>query len=84
MKQGLSVTGVNTAATLWATAAVGALAGAWMWKEALAGAALIIAGNGFLYPLAAWMDRLRFNTGREMPPADYLDRLPATGTTRAL
>jgi putative Mg2+ transporter-C (MgtC) family protein len=30
MKQGLSVTGLNTAATLWATAAVGALAGARM------------------------------------------------------
>jgi uncharacterized membrane protein YhiD involved in acid resistance len=28
MKQGLSVTGLNTAVTLWATAAVGALAGA--------------------------------------------------------
>ena len=72
MKQGLSVTGLNTAATLWATAAVGALAGAWMWKEAVAGAAIIIAGNGFLHPLAGWMDRLRFNTGREVPPADYL------------
>jgi uncharacterized membrane protein YhiD involved in acid resistance len=28
IKQGSSVTGLNTAATLWATAAVGALAGA--------------------------------------------------------
>lgn len=72
MKQGLSVTGLNTAATLWATAAVGALAGAWMWKEALAGAAIIVAGNGFLYPLAVRMDRLHLTTGRETPPADYL------------
>jgi putative Mg2+ transporter-C (MgtC) family protein len=72
MKQGLSVTGLNTAATLWATAAVGALAGAWMWREALAGAAIIIAGNGFLYPLAVWMDHLHVKTGREVPPADYL------------
>ena len=72
MKQGLSVTGLNTAATLWATAAVGALCGAWMWKEAVAGAAIIVAGNGFLHPLAARMDRLHFNAGREVPPADYL------------
>jgi putative Mg2+ transporter-C (MgtC) family protein len=71
MKQGLSVTGLNTAATLWATAAVGALAGAWAWREAVAGAAIIVAGNGFLHPLAARMDRLHFEAGRELPPVDY-------------
>jgi putative Mg2+ transporter-C (MgtC) family protein len=72
MKQGASVTGLNTAATLWATAAVGALAGAWMWREAVAGAAIIIAGNTFLYPLAARMDRARTKAGREIGPADYV------------
>src|ERR1700731_5467154 len=64
MKQGSSVTGLNTAATLWATAAVGALAGAWMWREAIVGAGIIIAGNTFLYPLAARMDRAVGKTGR--------------------
>jgi putative Mg2+ transporter-C (MgtC) family protein len=72
MKQGSSVTGLNTAATLWATAAVGALAGAWMWREAIAGAGIIIAGNTFLYPLAARMDRARSRAGREIPPAEYI------------
>src|SRR5246127_645887 len=72
MKQGSSVTGLNTAATLWATAAVGALAGAWMWREAIVGAGIIIAGNTFLYPLAARMDRARSRTLREIPPADYI------------
>ena len=71
MKQGSSVTGLNTAATLWATAAVGALAGAWAWREAVAGTVIIVAANGFLYPLAARMDRLRFQTGREVMPVDY-------------
>jgi putative Mg2+ transporter-C (MgtC) family protein len=72
MKQGSSVTGLNTAATLWATAAVGALAGAWAWRESIAGAAIILAGNGFLYPLAARMDRLHFEAGREVTPVDYV------------
>jgi putative Mg2+ transporter-C (MgtC) family protein len=71
MKQGASVTGLNTAATLWATAAVGALAGAWMWREAIAGAAIIIAGNTLLFPLAARMDRARSKSGREIASADY-------------
>jgi putative Mg2+ transporter-C (MgtC) family protein len=72
MKQGSSVTGLNTAATLWATAAVGALCGAWMWREAIVGAAIIIAGNTLLFPLAARMDRARSRAGREIPPADYV------------
>lgn len=72
MKQGSSVTGLNTAATLWAAAAVGALAGAWMWREAITGAVIIIATNGFLFPLASKMDTARLWGGRENPAADYL------------
>jgi putative Mg2+ transporter-C (MgtC) family protein len=71
MKQGLSVTGLNTAATLWATGSVGALAGAWMWREAVTGAVIIVSANGFLHPLAGAMDR-RNLTSRETPSADYL------------
>ena len=72
MKQGSSITGLNTAATLWAAAAVGALAGAWMWREAITGAVIIIATNGFLFPLASKMDRARLWGSRENPAADYL------------
>jgi putative Mg2+ transporter-C (MgtC) family protein len=71
MKQGMSVAGLNTAATLWATGAIGALAGAWMWREASAGAAIVILANGLLYPLGRRMDRVRFQPGRDEPPADY-------------
>jgi uncharacterized membrane protein YhiD involved in acid resistance len=81
MKQGLSVTGLNTAATLWATAAVGALAGAWMWREAIAGAAIIIAGNVFLHPLAARIDRLHFESGRTPRRPDRWDRRSCNGGT---
>jgi putative Mg2+ transporter-C (MgtC) family protein len=72
MKQGMSVTGLNTAATLWATAAVGALAGAWMWREATAGAAIILTANWFLQPLAGRMDRAHKESSRDVTPADYL------------
>jgi putative Mg2+ transporter-C (MgtC) family protein len=73
MKQGLSVTGLNTAATLWSTAAVGALAGAWMWREAIAGAAIVVAGNWFLQPLANRMDRMHATRdSHQAMPADYV------------
>lgn len=71
MKQGLSVTGLNTAATLWSTAAVGALAGAWLWREALASAVIVVAVNLLLHPLAERMDRRRNWGGREHPPVHY-------------
>jgi putative Mg2+ transporter-C (MgtC) family protein len=72
MKQGMSVTGLNTAATLWSTAVVGALAGAAAYREAITGAVIIVAANSFLHTLAIRMDRLHFSTGRENPPADYV------------
>ncbi len=72
MKQGLSVTGLNTAATLWSTAAVGALAGAWLWREALASAVIVVAVNLLLHPLAEKMDRRKNWGGREHPPVHYL------------
>lgn len=57
VRHGSAVSGLNTAATLWTTAAVGALAGAWMWREAVAGAVIVVAGNLLLYPLTQRMDR---------------------------
>jgi putative Mg2+ transporter-C (MgtC) family protein len=65
IKAGLTVFGLNTAATLWATAAVGALCGVWMWREAIAGAVIIIASNGLLYPLAKWIDGRPQKPGHE-------------------
>ncbi len=55
-RSGVNVTGLNTAATIWATAAVGALAGFGYWGEAAAGAVLIILLNLVLQPLADRID----------------------------
>lgn len=62
VKEGMTVIGLNTAATLWCSGAVGALCGVWMWREALAGTVLIIGTNGLLYPLSRWID------GRPLKP----------------
>lgn len=57
LRSGLTVVGLNTAATMWATAAVGALAGFGFWRQALAGAVCIVLFNGVLQPLAAAIDK---------------------------
>jgi putative Mg2+ transporter-C (MgtC) family protein len=57
LKDGMSVSGLNTAATLWAAAAVGALAGVGLFVEASLGAFVLISLNFLMGPLSEYMDR---------------------------
>ena len=52
MREGLSVRGLNTAATVWCSAAVGALAGYGFLLKAALGVFFIVAANLFLRPIA--------------------------------
>jgi putative Mg2+ transporter-C (MgtC) family protein len=56
-KEGFNVRGLNTAATLWATAAVGTLCGSGFVSEAVIGAAIVVAANVVLRPLVARINR---------------------------
>src|ERR1700759_2260858 len=51
LKEGTQIRGLNTAATLWCSAAVGAFAGAMMWGEAVALSVFVVPGNTLLRPL---------------------------------
>ncbi|ALR12740.1 hypothetical protein BST43_04000 [Mycobacteroides saopaulense] len=82
MKQGATITGLNTAATMWATAAVGALAGGGMYEVAILGAAAIVVANLLLRPLGHLLDR-QPATGRESEPAAYLFEVTTTDETEA-
>src|SRR5271156_1647847 len=57
MKDGGSVRGLNTAATLWCSAAVGACAGAGELLDAVFVAVLLIAINSVLRPLSRFIDQ---------------------------
>src|ERR1700736_4220332 len=61
MKEGLNVRGLNTAATLWASAAVGACAGADMAAQSVALTIFVLAGNTLLRPLVNAIDRIPLN-----------------------
>src|SRR6201986_2474261 len=58
MKEGMNVRGLNTAATLWASAAVGSCAGADMVAQSAALTAFVLAGNTLLRPLVNAIDRI--------------------------
>lgn len=57
MKEGAQVRGLNTAATLWGSAAVGAFAGAGLVVEAVIVAGLVLAANTLLRPVVDMINR---------------------------
>jgi len=57
MKDGANVRGLNTAATLWCSAAVGACAGAGETLDAVFVSILLIAINSILRPLSRYIDQ---------------------------
>jgi putative Mg2+ transporter-C (MgtC) family protein len=62
LKEGTQIRGLNTAATLWCSAAVGAFAGAALWAEAIALSFFVVAGNTLLRPLVNYINRLPIDT----------------------
>lgn len=62
MREEGNVRGLNTAATLWGSAAVGACAGADMLLEALLGATFVLASNTLLRPVVDRINRQPMDT----------------------
>ena len=58
MREGLNVRGLNTAATLWCSAAVGAASGAGLVVESALLTAFVVAGNTLLRPLVNRINRI--------------------------
>jgi putative Mg2+ transporter-C (MgtC) family protein len=58
LRQGFDVRGLTTAATLWATAAVGALVGSGFELQGAVGAGVIVVVNAFVQPLANAISRI--------------------------
>jgi putative Mg2+ transporter-C (MgtC) family protein len=66
LKDGLSIRGLNTAATLWFTAAIGALAGAGYVLFPVSGTIAVLGANTLLRPLARVMDRNKESADAEI------------------
>jgi putative Mg2+ transporter-C (MgtC) family protein len=58
MKEGVNIRGLNTAATLWCSAAVGAASGAGLIAEAVLLTLFVIAGNTLLRPIVNSINRI--------------------------
>ena len=76
MKQGMDVRGLNTAATLWASAAVGSCAGADMVAQAAALTVFVLAGNTLLRPLVNAINRIPLD--EKASEATYYFKLSVT------
>lgn len=58
LKDGTNIRGLNTAATLWCSAAVGTFAGSGLTAEAGVLTLFVLAGNTLLRPLVNWVNRI--------------------------
>jgi putative Mg2+ transporter-C (MgtC) family protein len=61
-KEGVNVRGLNTAATLWCSCAVGMLAGAGHWSRAIFAAGIVVGVNLVLRPLVGLINRQPLET----------------------
>lgn len=61
MREGGSVRGLNTAATLWGSAAVSSAAGAALYVEAIIGTVFVLAANTLLRPAVNWINHRPIN-----------------------
>lgn len=80
MKEGTNIRGLNTAATLWCSAAVGAFAGADRIAEAGLLAILVLVGNTVLRPLVNVINRIPIDAGQT--EATYKVHVTATDDLR--
>jgi putative Mg2+ transporter-C (MgtC) family protein len=80
-REGLNVRGLNTAATLWCSAAVGVLAGVGAWVQALMAAALVVGVNLLLRPLVQRISQQPL-TSMELP-SGYLVSVVCQGEREA-
>lgn len=64
-KEGLNVTGLNTAATLWCAASVGVMCGAGFYPQAAIATGFVISANLFLRPFVKFIGRHPAGTAEE-------------------
>jgi len=74
LRNGLNITRLNTAATLWCSAAIGTLAGYGMYGSAITGAVAVIGTNICLRPLGKALNRGRVTSDADIT---YLFRITA-------
>lgn len=80
LRNGLNITGLNTAATLWCSAAIGTLAGYGLYGSAATGAVAVIAANVCLRPVGKALNR---GKGAADSDLTYLFRITARNDQEA-
>ncbi|MBV8154776.1 MAG: MgtC/SapB family protein [Candidatus Eremiobacteraeota bacterium] len=71
LREGTNITGLNTAATIWSTAAVGAFVGLGLLEQAVLGALAILGFNLCLQPAVEQLDRRAAEFAEAHGPKTY-------------
>ncbi|MEC4115749.1 MgtC/SapB family protein [Myroides phaeus] len=71
MKDGFSIRGLNTAATIWCSASVGSMCGVGLWQEAIVMAVLIVSAHLLLRPIGTLMNKMSFESDIDSSEVHY-------------
>lgn len=71
MKDGFSIRGLNTAATIWCSASVGSMCGVGLWQEAIVMAILIVSAHLLLRPIGTLMNKMSFESDIDSSEVHY-------------
>lgn len=71
MKDGFSIRGLNTAATIWCSASVGSMCGVGLWQEAIVMAVLIVLVHVLLRPMGTFVNKISFHTESDSAEVCY-------------
>lgn len=71
MKDGFSIRGLNTAATIWCSAAVGSLCAVGSWPHAIILTCLVVSTHVLLRPIGVWINKLSFDSDTDTSEIHY-------------
>ncbi|MDM1396782.1 MgtC/SapB family protein [Myroides odoratimimus] len=71
MKDGFSIRGLNTAATIWCSASVGSMCAVGLWIEAIAMTVLILLAHISLRPIGNMINKLSFESETDSAEVHY-------------
>ena len=81
LREGASVRGINTAATLWCSAAIGTLVGSGYLVQAYLSTFAVVGANLLLRPLVAAFRQQRDFVSNDLPPQNNIKRIEGVKTT---
>jgi len=80
MKEGFNVSGLNTAATIWCSGAIGSLCGMGYWYESVVGTFFVLMAHFILRPIGETINK-KYAPKKDIDEVSYLFKITCSAST---